>query len=216
METIDSLIRRQSVCPDALALTAPGREPMTFGQLDKLTGEAAAQLRGLGVGRTHRLALALPVGPETIASLLSVMRQAVAMPLNPECRESEFENDLTRIKADCLLVDAVSVPAALQAARNLGIPVIGFRSEPAAAAGTFTLQSGARLGPPTAWTGQQLDDVALVMQTSGTTGQPKRVPLTHANLTSSTSHSVASLRLSPDDRLLAPSRRITSPGSLWS
>jgi len=203
IETIDKLIRRQATRGESVALTSPGRKPLNFRQLDELTSKVAAQLRGLGASRSHRLAMAIPVGPEAITCQLSVMRQAVSIPLNPASREAEFENDLARTKADCLLVDAAGVPAALKAARNLGIPVIKVRPEPDGPAGTFTLERGAELGPPTVWTEQQPDDVALIMQTSGTTGSPKRVPLTHANLTFSAGHSVASTRFSPNDRLLA-------------
>ena len=45
-------------------------------------------------------------------------------------------------------------------------------------------------------------DVALVLHTSGTTARPKRVPLTHANLTHSARNIAASLQLSPEDRCL--------------
>lgn len=201
-ETIDGLIKRQSDRGEALALTAPARAPIDYEQLDRLTSEAAAQLRSLGVTRSHRLAVAVPVGPEAITCLLSVMRHAVGVPLNPECREEEFENHLALTKADCLLVDAARVPAAVEAARNLGLPVIDVLTNPDTPAGTFELKASVLLGPPTAWTEQRLDDVVLVMQTSGTTGQPKRVPLTHANLTFSTSHSVSCMQLCSDDRLL--------------
>jgi len=202
METIDSLIRYQAGCQDRPALTAPGRGPTSFERLDRLTSEAAAQLRGLGATRTHRLAIALQPGPEAVACLLAVMRQAIAMPLNPGGREAEFQRDLTRLKADCLLVDAASAPAAKAAADKLGIPVIGVVAQPDAPAGTFAFEPGSSLGPSVAWTGQQPDDVALVMQTSGTTGEPKRVPLTHANLMFSARHAAASLRLGPGDCLL--------------
>ena len=46
------------------------------------------------------------------------------------------------------------------------------------------------------------DDVALLLHTSGTTARPKRVPLTHRNVTASAAHIAATLGLSPADRCL--------------
>ncbi len=48
----------------------------------------------------------------------------------------------------------------------------------------------------------EIADLALVLTTSGTTGEPKVVPLRHANLLSSIDRIVASLGLSPEDRSL--------------
>ena len=48
----------------------------------------------------------------------------------------------------------------------------------------------------------QSDDVAILMQTSGTTSRPKLVPLTHANLLASARNNTATLQLSEADRYL--------------
>src|SRR5262245_5500824 len=42
-------------------------------------------------------------------------------------------------------------------------------------------------------------EVALIVESRGTTGRPKRVPLTHANLTIAATRVVETLRLTPDD-----------------
>lgn len=44
------------------------------------------------------------------------------------------------------------------------------------------------------------DDVALVLHTSGTTGRPKSVPLTHANLLRTTVNIIQTYKLTPKDR----------------
>src|SRR6266508_3735225 len=44
-----------------------------------------------------------------------------------------------------------------------------------------------------------LDDVALMLHTSGTTGRPKRVPLRHRNLVASVANIAATYQLGPED-----------------
>ena len=48
------------------------------------------------------------------------------------------------------------------------------------------------------------DDVICIMYTSGTTGNPKGVMLTHHNLAANAAYTMQSLRFTPDDRLCIP------------
>ncbi len=47
-----------------------------------------------------------------------------------------------------------------------------------------------------------IDDVALLLHTSGTTSRPKAVPLTHGNLSASLTNIIATYQLQPSDRSL--------------
>jgi len=86
-------------------------------------------------------------------------------------------------------------------AEELGIPVIRLFPEIHREAGRFSLVG------PASFRGQsegfaQSNDVAILMQTSGTTSRPKLVPLTHANLLASARNNTATLQLSEADRYL--------------
>src|SRR5207245_9330336 len=69
------------------------------------------------------------------------------------------------------------------------------------------LDSEARLSVDTAGSGRvgsrsgavRAADVALVLQTSGTTGHPKRVPLRHAQIVASAQNIVRTYSLEPSD-----------------
>jgi acyl-CoA synthetase (AMP-forming)/AMP-acid ligase II len=95
-------------------------------------------------------------------------------------------------------------------AARLGVQVFELRVDPAAPAGTFTLegsdpgQNGVRPGAdpivyPIDPIGTGPDDVALLLHTSGTTSRPKLVPLTQRNITVSAQNIRDTLALTAED-----------------
>jgi acyl-CoA synthetase (AMP-forming)/AMP-acid ligase II/thioesterase domain-containing protein len=122
------------------------------------------------------------------------------MPLNPGFRAAELEVKFRQLRADGVLVSADAGEEALAAAKASGLPVIRLTASPGAAVGDFRLD-GEPLregGRPAAGNSAP----AIVIQTSGTTGRPKNVPLTHANLAASAASIRASMSLAPADRFL--------------
>ena len=67
----------------AVALLAPGRPPMSYAVLRQQTATTLAVLRHAGIGRTDRVAVVLPNGPELAAVSLAIASGAVCAPLNP-------------------------------------------------------------------------------------------------------------------------------------
>ena len=193
--TLDQLINRQDLA--RMALAAPGRAPMTYGALADLIAETRAGLAGAGIGRSDKVAIVLPNGPEMASAFLAVGSAATAAPLNPAYREDEFHFYMDDLKVKALIAQAGSAGPAVAAARRLGLPV--YPLEPGAQAGSFTLDTGQE--PAIAVTPQP-SDVALVLHTSGSTSRPKIVPLTHANLLASAANIMRTLSLTPDDHCL--------------
>jgi oxalate---CoA ligase len=76
--------------PEALAIVAPDRQPLSYGQLQIHLVAVGEQLRTLGVGRRDRLALVLPNGPEMAVAFVAVVAHAVCAPLNPAYRAPEL------------------------------------------------------------------------------------------------------------------------------
>ena len=58
--------------PQAMALTAPGRLPLSYGRLLQHIDVVTGALHTLGVGRNDRVALVLPQGPEMAVAFLAV------------------------------------------------------------------------------------------------------------------------------------------------
>src|SRR6267143_561582 len=69
--------------PDAIAIAAPGRTPLTYGRLRTHMGDVIQTLNALGLGRNDRVAIVLPTGPEMAVAFLTIAAGATSAPLNP-------------------------------------------------------------------------------------------------------------------------------------
>lgn len=148
----------------------------------------AAWLAGRGIGAGDVVAAHLPNGPG-FATLLHALdrRDAILLPLHRRHTEAE----LTRVLRDAAprAVLHAADATAPRAARAAGIAAC---SLPAPDAGAP--RSSPRLGR---------DAPALLLYTSGTTGDPKGAVLTHAGLRAAVEASARHLGTRPDDRWLA-------------
>jgi acyl-CoA synthetase (AMP-forming)/AMP-acid ligase II len=194
---LTTLIDRQPA--EALALLAPGRTPLRYGEFARACDETAATLARLGLGRGDRLAIVLPNGPDMAAAFVACSQSLTTAPLNPGYREEEFNFYLEDLGARALLVEDGSASPALAAARRLGIAILNLQA--ADAAGRFSI-AGEKVKSLADRTLASADDVALVLHTSGTTSRPKIVPLTHGNLLASAAHIRDTLQLTSRDRCL--------------
>lgn len=194
-KTVLSLVRAAPA--DAIALTAPGRPPMTYGDLNDFVARIHRQLAAKGIGAGDRVAIVLPNGPEMASSFLAVASGLSAAPLNPAYRQAEYEFYLSDLMPKLVLVEAGSENPVRAAADRLGIAVAELQVGANARAGDFALwQEEAGCLPPSP------DHEALVLHTSGTTSRPKVVPLSQANVFASAGNIATTLRLTPADHCL--------------
>src|SRR5712691_9016986 len=89
------LRRHAERTPDAIAIAAPNRTPITYRRLWAQIVDIADVLRAFGLGPGDRVALVVPDGPEIAVAFLAVSAVATAAPLNPSCRQREFESQLS-------------------------------------------------------------------------------------------------------------------------
>jgi acyl-CoA synthetase (AMP-forming)/AMP-acid ligase II len=184
--------------PDAPALLAPERPPLSFGRLRETVQSLAGQLAALGLGRGNRVALAMSNGPELALSFLAAATCATAAPLNPKYRQDEFAFYYEDTRAAAVIVP----PGQLEAARAAATPEMRIIEVIPQPDGTVTFEAASGSPPARSLELAQPDDVAMILHTSGTTSRPKRVPLRHRNLAASAANIRATLALSPDDRAL--------------
>jgi acyl-CoA synthetase (AMP-forming)/AMP-acid ligase II/acyl carrier protein len=187
--------------PDAPALLAPERIPLTYGRLWRHVDNVVRTLRTMGICRHDRVVLVLPNGPEMATAFLGVAAGATCVPLNPDYSAHEFAIYLKDLCAKAVILQADMDSPVRDVAQAHGICVLELSPALNAEAGYFVLMGETQTGV-TFDGGVQPHDVALVAYSAGTTSRPKRVPLTHANLCFSAYNTGVALGLSRDDRCL--------------
>jgi len=186
--------------PDAPAILAPGRAPLTYGVLHQHLLETEQALRAMGIGRTDRVALVLPNGPELAVTIVTIAAAATCVPINPAYGAVELDKYFTDLRPRALITQAGVESPARRLALARGIRVIELSVLPEMAAGLFMLTGEHSAASP----GEVVspDHVAVLLPTSGTTSRPKIVPQTHAMICASAFGTVSALALGENDRCL--------------
>jgi fatty-acyl-CoA synthase len=173
----------------------------------------ARALNGLGVERGDRVAIILPGCPEFIISFFGLARLGVvAVPLNPRLAEGELRYMLRHSEAVAaitvenfhgvdylqLFEDLLPQLPALQYLVTVGEEDLWyddriFQFEDLVSAGRDRQAPEPELDPE--------DTLAAIVYTSGTTGKPKGVELTHRNLLYSAEGAADALGLTAADRV---------------
>ena len=160
---------------------------LTYSQLREAAGRAASLLLSAGVAPGDRVGVMLPNVPAfPIAFYGALGAGATVVPMNPLLKSREVAYYLGDSGAKVLFAWHEAAVEAAKGAAGTGARVIEV-DEPDLAA---TL---AGLAPVAAAADQAGDDDAVILYTSGTTGQPKGAELTHANLTGNAELTAATL-----------------------
>jgi acyl-CoA synthetase (AMP-forming)/AMP-acid ligase II len=166
--------RRARMSPDRTAVVAAGRE-WTYRQLHVRSTGFAHALTRLGIGGGDRVAFLGPNHPVFLEVLFGTGQLgAIFVPLNARLTPAE----LAYILGDCgarVLVHSPEHKETAEALRSVVPNVFDLDTYE-------TLLAGAPDGAPELDEPVDQDDVAVIMYTSGTTGQPKGASLTHANI----------------------------------
>src|SRR5215471_20432861 len=181
----DALRKRAYEEPDRVAIVFENRS-LTFADLDAESNRLAHGLRALGLKSGERLGIFMPNCPEVeIAFYAASKLGAVGCPLNSAYREREVTYQLNSAGARTLVTHAKLLPvieAALPSlAAQLTIILVGEAPDSASnIIGYGDVVDGQSADPPI--THIDPDQVAALPFSSGTTGMPKGVMLTHRNL----------------------------------
>src|SRR5262245_14285120 len=194
------LQRHAKRIPDAPAILAPGRIPLTYGRLYQHIENTGRALRAMGIGRHDRIVVTLPNGPEMAVAILATAASAVCVPMNPAYQAEELDRYFADLRPRALITQTGTDSPARRVALSRGIRVIELSIALDAEAGLFTL-TGDRKDAPS-HEPVSPGHVAVLLLTSGTTARPKIVPQTHANICASALSSAAAWALKETDRCI--------------
>ena len=170
--------RRARAAPDGVALIA-GDCSVTYAELADRARRLANGLRTLGVAKGDRVAWLGPNHPAFLESLFAAgLLGAALAPVNHRLADAEIGWVLEDIKPRVLIRHRVADATAVRSPAFRHVAVGG---SPGGAVDFEALIAGS---PGHAMDETvRLDDLCLLPHTSGTTGRPKGVMLTHGNVT---------------------------------
>ncbi|MEO5989784.1 MAG: amino acid adenylation domain-containing protein [Candidatus Eisenbacteria bacterium] len=210
MPLLPHLVTRVAAArPDSPAVVMDG-VTLSYGELEARSNQFARSLVSHGVRRGDRVGLWLPKSPEAIVALYGVMKAGAAYvpvdPHSPPARLAYIARDcavaalVTTSDRAALLDEAFGGDAPMRAlwfvdrrgddgaGRVAGLPGVSWSMlahEPDAAFDSPALE----------------EDLAYILYTSGSTGEPKGVMLSHRNARAFTDWAAVRFALTPADRV---------------
>lgn len=186
-------------------IDGPTGEVVTYETLASRADRVAAGLAERGFGAGDVLALWAPNGPPWAGVTLGALAAGGTLTgINPAYTERELKAQLADSGASVVVTVPPLVPAALSAAPATGVReviVLGpTEGEAEGATSVLDLIGSDGTVPDVA---ADPDGVALLPYSSGTTGLPKGVMLTHSNLVASVRQVGSGLRMTERDTTLA-------------
>ena len=170
---------------------------LTYAELERAASAVAGDLRARGIRPGDRVGIVLPNVPAFPILFYGILASgAIAVPMNPLLKSREVayyidDSGMSLVYGSLAANDVVS-----QAAQAAGIPAVLVGDLGPAAQDLL----GDPVDDPVA---RRAEDTAVLLYTSGTTGNPKGAELTHANMSTNAATTVDTLiQTSPDDVIL--------------
>ena len=186
---------------------APAYGPVSYGALAARAARVAGTLRETGVRRGARVAIALDGRVEYLVAYYgTLMAGATVVPLSPELPGASLSPILDHCGATAVVAAGPTLdrmaghdclPRRLRLALHVGTPPRTLPPVIDSIDFAVAEESGREISDA----GRQRSSLACVSYTSGTTGAPKGVMLSHDNLVSNIRSIVDYLELGPEDRV---------------
>ena len=207
----EQLIESFESRPNATAMRIVGSDEgnYTWGEMHERIRSVSYRLRQEGVKFGDRVALIGENHPKwAIAYLGTLMIGAVIVPLDPHGEPDTITNFLVNSEAKVAFLSPDQIKHFAKVEEKLGRTIskvvwnldedaAGFEHFEDWAATEFPAEFAAETPPARG------DDIAVLMYTSGTTGTPKGVPLTHGNIVAELEGVNLVINLSDKDKILS-------------
>ncbi|WP_329791964.1 amino acid adenylation domain-containing protein [Lentzea sp. DG1S-22] len=159
--------------PEAPAVHC-GDVQLTYRELDRSAARIARALLRLGAGADSVVAVALPRSEQLIAALLGVLKAGAAyLPLDPNYPAARLSAVITNAEPALIVTDEATAAALPRVGEAQLVLLDELGDDDTDDTAPADLAAVRRTRP---------DNLAYVLGTSGTTGMPKCIALTHANV----------------------------------
>ncbi|GJE55972.1 MULTISPECIES: AMP-binding protein [Methylobacterium] len=185
------LLDGDACAPDRVAVV-DGAQELTYGAFRARVAALAARMTALGVGPGDRVAILLPKSLfECVAIFAASAAGAVFVPIHPSLRPRQVRHIVEDCSARLLLTDAAHHAA------------LGGELDALAGFSLLTAEDGEGLTAPGTPRKPAPEGLAAILYTSGSTGLPKGVMLSHENLLAGTRIVRTYLGITPEERILS-------------
>jgi long-chain acyl-CoA synthetase len=186
--------------PDVVALEFE-RDTYTYADLDRESTQVATYALQLGLSKGDRVLLLGENSFFWVVSYLGILRAGlVCVPLAPSVNSQVLRQVVDSTEPRLACIEARAYARYAQALGNRHV----LTDAAVAPASSVTLEAirGAALTPPRSFPSIARDDLAALMFTSGSTGVPRGVMVSHGNIIANTTSIVESLALTSQDRIM--------------
>ncbi len=187
--------------PDKIAYYCGARAP-SWAEMDRRSDALGSALQALGLGKGDTVAIFAPEGLEIYEHFFACMKTGmIRVGVNPRYAEAEIRHVLEDSAVKLLFVDAElagPVRSLLDEAAARGLVLVGLGTGHGLPL-DYEALIAAEMGRAPAWPEIAADDTLFISYTSGTSGLPKGVMLSHDGLYHIVIHTVLGLAFSPDD-----------------
>lgn len=173
MQRVDDFLAHQvATRPKARAFADATGHSWTYAAFDDAVSEMEAHLIATGLKPGDRVMILSENCLAAVAAIFAALRlRAIAVPVNARQSPAEVDKIIAHAKPAALILTTQISPDAMAHAERLGAELLK--------GGFGEVQIGCPFGSnPDA----DSEDVAILLYTTGTTGEPKGVMLTHANV----------------------------------